>query len=76
MTWSDSPHWFAEPWVDLSIRFRGNFPEGRVFWVKIAGDREQARGISELLGRVLEADEADDGRASFSIAIGGGTVLA
>jgi hypothetical protein len=50
---------------------RGVFDEGRVLWILVYGapSPRYARSIAERIGRVTEADQAEDGAASFSVVL-------
>ena len=65
--------------VEVKALDRGYFSSdgGHVFYLQIRGaDRDAAREIAGRLGRILEADELEDGTATFAIVIDGRTVSA
>lgn len=75
-SWGDRDDW-REMILGDGVRVRGLdrgvFEEdgGRVLWLRIYGSPSPyyARKIAERIGRVLEADQAEDGSESFSVVL-------
>lgn len=65
--------------LEVKALERGYFAEdgGHVYYLQIRGaDRATARELAGRLGRILEADELEDGTPTFAIVIDGRTVSA